>query len=120
MFPANRHARESGHPGATSTGMAAYAKHPCVYIVASDRNGTLYTGVTSDIARRAWLHKTGVVDGFTKRYGVRRLVYFEFHETMPAAILREKQIKKWRRSWKLELIEKANPQWQDLYGSLLA
>ena len=94
-------------------------KRPCVYILASERNGTLYTGVTSDITRRAWLHKSAAVDGFTKRYGVHRLVYVEFHETMLDAITREKQIKKWRRKWKLALIEQANPQWLDLYEKLL-
>ena len=92
---------------------------PCVYILASDRNGTLYVGVTSDAARRIWTHKTGAVDGFTKRYGVDRLVYLEFHDTMEAAITREKQIKKWRRAWKLQLIEGVNRQWRDLYDDLL-
>lgn len=92
---------------------------PCVYILATKRNGTLYIGVTSDIARRAWEHRSGVVDGFTDRYGVKSLVYAEFHETMPEAILREKQMKKWRRAWKVELIEKANPDWRDLYEDLL-
>jgi putative endonuclease len=95
------------------------ALQPCVYILASDRNGTLYVGVTSDIAQRAWAHKTGAIDGFTKRYRVYRLVYLEFHETMDAAITREKQIKKWRRAWKLEMIERSNPQWLDLYEELL-
>ena len=94
-------------------------KQPCVYILASERNGTLYAGVTSDIARRAWMHTSDAVEGFTKRYAVHRLVYVEFHETMPDAIVREKQIKKWRRAWKLALIEKTNPQWRDLYGDLL-
>lgn len=92
---------------------------PCVYILATKRNGTLYIGVTSDIARRAWEHRSGVVDGFTDRYGVKSLIYTEFHETMPDAILREKQMKKWRRAWKVELIEKANPDWRDLYEDLL-
>lgn len=92
---------------------------PCVYILATKRNGTLYIGVTSDIARRAWEHRSGVVDGFTDRYGVESLVYTEFHETTPDAILREKQMKKWRRAWKVELIEKANPDWRDLYEDLL-
>ena len=98
--------------------MPEYLKRPCIYILASDRNGTLYVGVTADLARRIWLHKTGQLDGFTKRYAVHRLVYVEFHETMEAAIVREKQIKKWWRAWKLELIEKTNPQWQDLYDLL--
>jgi putative endonuclease len=92
---------------------------PCVYILASRRNGTLYVGVTNDIARRTWVHRSDMVEGFTKRYQVHRLVYVEFHATMPDAILREKQVKKWRRAWKLELIERDNPQWHDLYDDLL-
>ncbi len=88
---------------------------PCVYILTSERNGTLYVGVTSEVARRIWTHKKDAIDGFTKRYGIHRLVYVEFHDTMEAAIVREKQVKKWRRAWKLELIERGNPQWRDLY-----
>jgi putative endonuclease len=80
----------------------------------------LYVGVTSDIIRRAWEHRTDVVDGFTRDYGVHRLVFIEFHDTMEQAILREKRIKRWRRAWKLELIERANPQWRDLYDDLLS
>jgi putative endonuclease len=95
-------------------------KQPCVYILASERNGTLYAGVTSDIARRAWMHKSDAAEGFTKRYAVHRLVYVEFHQTMPDAIVGEKQIKKWRRAWKLALIEKANPQWLDIYDQVLS
>ncbi len=94
-------------------------KRPCVYILASERNGTIYIGVTSDIVRRVWEHKSGAVDGFSKKYGVHLLVYFEFHETMADAILREKQIKKWRRAWKLELIERDNPQWHDRYDVIV-
>ncbi len=94
-------------------------KRPCVYILASGRNGTLYTGVTGDIARRAWTHRTDAIEGFSKRYSVHRLVFVEFHDTMTSAIAREKQIKKWRRAWKLELIERGNPQWRDLYDNLL-
>ena len=93
-------------------------KRPCVYILASKRNGTLYTGVTSDIARRAWQHRSNAVGGFVRDYGVHRLVFVEFHQTMTDAILREKHIKKWRRAWKLELIERHNPQWRDLYDEL--
>jgi putative endonuclease len=89
-------------------------KRPCVYILANKRNGTLYVGVTSDIARRGWEHRNEVADGFTKRYAIHRLVYTEFHETMPDAIRREKQIKKWERAWKLRLIEESNPDWRDL------
>ena len=93
-------------------------KRPCVYLLASKRNGTLDVGVTSDIARRAWQHPSNAVGGFVRDYGVHRLVFVEFHETMADAILREKRIKKWRRTWKLELIERHNPQWHDLYDQL--
>ncbi len=88
---------------------------PCVYILASDRNGTLYIGVTNDVVRRVWEHKSDAVDGFTKRYRVHDLVYVEFHDTIADAILREKQLKKWRRTWKLALIENDNPDWRDLF-----
>ena len=94
-------------------------KRPCVYIVASKPNGTLYTGVTSDLVKRVYEHKDGLADGFTKKYDVHRLVYFEMHEDMNAAIAREKQIKKWDRAWKLELIEKGNPAWKDLYDDIV-
>ena len=89
-------------------------KRPCVYILASRRNGTLYVGATSDLARRVEGHRSGAVSGFTRDYRVYVLVYAEFHETMEGALLRERQIKKWRRAWKLELIERDNPQWRDL------
>ena len=89
-------------------------KRPCVYILASKPHGTLYIGVTSDIAKRSWEHGSDAVDGFTKRYDVHRLVHVEFHDTMADAIWREKQMKKWRRAWKIELIEKGNPQWRNL------
>jgi putative endonuclease len=92
---------------------------PCVYILASGKHGTLYTGVTSHLAQRIWQHKNDVIDGFTGRYGVHILVYVESHATMIDAITREKQIKKWRRVWKIELIEKSNPQWRDLYEKIL-
>ena len=91
---------------------------PCVYILASQRNGTLYVGVTGDVAKRVWEHRSGAVPGFTRQYAVHMLVYVEFHEAMPDAILREKQIKKWRRAWKLALIEEGNPDWRDLYQEL--
>jgi putative endonuclease len=94
-------------------------KLPCVYILASKRNGTLYTGVTSDLVKRVYEHKNGLAGGFTKKHKVHQLVYFELHEDMHAAIVREKQIKKWNRAWKLELIEKSNPAWKDLYGSIV-
>jgi putative endonuclease len=89
-------------------------KQPAVYILASKPYGTLYVGVTSNLASRIEAHRSGAVEGFTKTYGVGRLVYFELHETMPDAIQREKHLKKWKRAWKLELIEKANPLWTDL------
>jgi putative endonuclease len=87
--------------------------------MASGRNGTLYIGVTNHIARRSWEHRSDVVEGFTRRYGAHRLVHVEFHATMPDAIRREKQLKKWNRAWKLRLIEETNPQWRDLYDDLL-
>ena len=92
---------------------------PCVYILASGRNGTLYIGVTSDLIKRVWEHKNDFVDGFTKRYGVHVLVWYEVHETMRSAIAREKALKNWKRSWKLGLIETANPDWLDLYSELV-
>jgi putative endonuclease len=89
-----------------------------VYLLASGRNGTLYVGVTSDLLRRVWEHKNGFVEGFTRRYRVHDLVWFELHESAESAILREKQIKKWNRRWKISLIEASNPYWNDLYSSL--
>ena len=94
-------------------------RNPCGYILASGRNGTLYVGVANDIVRRIWEHKSAAVEGFSQRHGVHLLVYFEMHETMPDAILREKQIKKWRRAWKRNLIERSNPQWRDLYDEIV-
>jgi putative endonuclease len=91
---------------------------PAVYILASQRNGTLYTGVTSDLPARIHHHRTGVVRGFTRKYGVRMLVWYEQHPTMHSAITREKRIKKWNRAWKLELIEAGNPDWRDLAEDL--
>jgi predicted GIY-YIG superfamily endonuclease len=95
-------------------------KAPVVYIVASKRNGTLYCGVTSDLARRAYEHRNGVIEGFTKRYGCNRLVWYEPHDRMDDAIAREKQIKAGSRAKKLALIEAMNPDWLDLYGTLNA
>ena len=97
---------------------AMHEKQPCVYLLASKKNGTLYTGVTSNLARRIYTHKHGVIEGFTGRYDVRRLVYYERHGTMEAAINREKQIKSWQRRWKINLIEARNPRWRDLYEDL--
>lgn len=94
------------------------SKQPCVYLLASKRNGTLYVGVTSDLVKRVWEHKNHVVDGFTKQHGVDQMVWFEVHETMESAIQREKAIKEWQRAWKLKLIEEFNPSWKDLYDSV--
>ena len=88
-----------------------------VYILASQRNGTLYVGVTNDLVRRVWEHRQGEVEGFTKTHEVKRLVYYETFCDITAAIEREKRLKRWRRTWKLELIEKANPTWKDLYDA---
>ncbi len=94
-------------------------KLPCVYILASKRNGTFYLGVTSNLVQRIWQHKNDFVEGFTKRYGVHTLVWFEPHESMESAIAREKAIKEWNRVWKLELIEKVNPTWRDFYDEIV-
>jgi putative endonuclease len=94
-------------------------KQPAVYILASKRNGTLYIGVTSDLVKRVWEHKNNMVEGFTKRYGVHQLVWYEVHEGMESAIGREKQLKEWKRKWKVELIESTNPSWQDLYHTIV-
>ena len=100
-------------------------RQPCVYILASQRNGTLYIGVTSNLIKRVWEHQTNIVEGFTKKYKVHTLVWYEIHETMNSAyrehyvygtsIQREKTLKKWRRKWKIRLIESFNPDWKDLY-----
>ena len=95
-------------------------KRPCVYILTNKPYGTLYVGVTSDLARRVWEHRNHVLEGFTQRYGLDRLVYIEIHETMIDAIGREKKLKRWRREWKIALIEKDNPEWLDLYERLNA
>ncbi len=92
---------------------------PAVYVLASKRNGTLYVGVTSNLRKRVWEHKNELVEGFTKRYGVHHLVYYEIYDDMMSAITREKQIKKWNRAWKLELIEKQNPDWKDLWEGIV-
>jgi putative endonuclease len=93
-------------------------KRPCVYILASRRNGTLYIGVTRDLALRIGQHRSNAVAGFVRKYEVHRLVFVEFHNTMVAAILREQRQKKWRGAWKLELIERRNPQGRNLYDEL--
>ncbi len=91
---------------------------PCVYIVCNHRHGTLYIGVTSNLARRTYEHREGLLDGFTKRYGLNRLAWYEQHEKMEAAIMREKQMKAWKREWKIREIEQMNPAWDDLYETL--
>ncbi|MEN6617528.1 MAG: GIY-YIG nuclease family protein [Syntrophorhabdus sp.] len=93
-------------------------KQPCVYILASKKNGTMYVGVTSDLVKRTWEHRNHLIDGFTKKYDVIILVWFEMHETMESAIEREKNLKRWNRKWKQELINRTNPSWQDLYDSI--
>ena len=86
-----------------------------VYILCNKRNGTLYTGITSDLIKRIYEHKNNLVEGFTRKYNIHRLVWYEIHETAETAISREKQIKAWKRQWKLRLIEENNPKWNDLY-----
>lgn len=90
-------------------------KAPCTYILASKPQGTLYIGVTSDLIKRVWEHRNNFAEGFTRKYHVHQLVYYELFEDMISAITREKRLKKWRRQWKIELIERANPHWVDLY-----
>ena len=94
-------------------------KQPAVCILTSKRNGTLYIGVTSDLIKNIWEHKNNMVEGFTKRYCVHQLVWYEVHESMESAIEREKRLKEWKRKWKLELIESSNPNWQDLYNTIV-
>ncbi|MBW3550572.1 MAG: GIY-YIG nuclease family protein [Proteobacteria bacterium] len=94
-------------------------KQPAVYILASSRKGTLYTGVTSNLVGRIWQHREHIVDGFSKRYDVTRLVWYELAGSMEGAITREKQIKKWNRGWKIRLVEEANPAWKDLWSVII-
>lgn len=94
------------------------ARHPCVYILASQRNGTLYVGVTGNIGMRVMLHRDGKGSAFTRKYGVKRLVWYEFHEDFGFAIEREKRLKMWHRAWKINLIEASNPDWEDLYETI--
>jgi putative endonuclease len=109
-----RHSRAGGnldHVNATPM-------QPCVYMLTSHRNGTLYIGVTSDLIKRVWQHKQDVMVGFTNKYQVHQLVWYEVHATMESAIAREKALKKWNRIWKIRIIEQFNPEWQDLYEQL--
>ena len=94
-------------------------KQPGVYILASKRNGTLYVGVTSDLVKRVWEHKNNMVEGFTKQYNVHELVWYEPHESMESAIVREKRLKDWKRAWKLKLIESKYPEWLDLFDTIV-
>ncbi|TXI43021.1 MAG: GIY-YIG nuclease family protein [Nitrosomonas sp.] len=91
---------------------------PAVYLLVSQRNGTLYIGVTSNLIQRIWQHREGLAEGFTKKYRVKTLVWYEQHATMESAIAREKALKKWNRAWKLKLIEETNPQWRDLWPEI--
>ncbi len=114
-FTKRRHNRARPHAnGATIIGMDYF-----VYIMASCKNGTLYVGVTNDLVRRVYEHKNSLAEGFTKKYGVHTLVWFESTPSIEAAIAREKQLKNWKREWKLALLERTNPDWHDLYDSLL-
>jgi len=94
-------------------------KQPAVYMLASGRNGTLYIGVTSNLVKRVWEHKNDLVEGFTNRYRVHRLVWYELHDRMTGAIAREKRLKHWNRQWKINLIESRNPDWRDLYEEII-
>jgi putative endonuclease len=107
------HPREGGDPDRIDMNKQFY-----VYIMASKPNGTLYTGMSSNLVQRIWQHKNNMVEGFTDKYNVKHLVYYEVHDSAESAITREKQIKKWRRKWKLRLIEKQNSHWEDLYSKI--
>jgi putative endonuclease len=120
MFATSPHgviARESGQPSNLGREMGLDRCY-WVYILASKLGGTLYIGVTNDLVRRVYIHRTGAVSGFTKKYNVHRLVYFEQFSEIEHAIRREKRLKKWSRAWKIQLIETANPNWDDLYPSI--
>ena len=94
-------------------------KQPAVYILANKRNGTLYVGVTSDLVKRVWAHRNNMVEGLTKQYNVHELVWYQLHESMESAIVREKRLKDWKRAWKLKLIESKNPEWVDLFDTIV-
>jgi putative endonuclease len=117
-----RHSRERGNPGLAQrerqAGMS-WTEHYYVYILASKRNGTLYIGVTNDLIRRTYEHRNGMQEGFTKEYQVHNLVYYEAFGSIELAIQREKRLKKWRRAWKIRLVEESNKEWLDLYPSLV-
>lgn len=113
----SRHAGGSQHPVVIIK--PAMDRQPCVYMLSNRRYGTLYVGVTSDLPKRIWQHKNKLAEGFSHKYGLDRLVWYEQHETMITAIQREKSIKFWKRKWKLEAINKMNPAWKDLYEEIL-
>jgi putative endonuclease len=94
-------------------------RQPCVYMLASKKNGVLYIGVTSDLVKRIWQHRNDAVEGFTHRYRIHTLVWYELHPTMESAILREKTLKRWKRDWKMRLIDESNAGWRDLYPTIL-
>jgi len=94
------------------------SKQPAAYLLASKRNGTLYAGATSDLAKKIWEHRNNLVEGFTTKHGIHQLVWYELHESMDSAILREKRLRGWKRKWKVQLIESTNPDWADLYAKI--
>lgn len=94
-------------------------KRPAIYIMTNRRNGTLYVGVSTELVLRVYQHRESLVEGFTKRYGLARLVYYEWHADVASAIRREKRVKRWRREWKLRLVESMNPYWRDLWFDLV-
>ena len=114
-YPTPSWPAKAGHPG----GALGMDKRYFVYILASKRNGTLYIGVTSDLGRRVWEHREELIDGFTKNYGVRMLVHYEVFENVRDAIHRESRLKKWKREWKINLIQQSNLEWDDLYEKFL-
>ena len=116
--PKHRHPRESGGPSPELAARAQVTMGGYVYIVANRKNGALYTGVTADIAQRVWQHRNRTGSRFTTEHEIFHLVYVEFHEEIEDAIVREKRIKKWRRAWKVALIEESNPDWRDLWFDL--
>ena len=118
FFRAVKNIRDPDTSPLTLIKQSLMEKYWYVYILANHRNGTLYTGFTNNLIQRTWTHKNDVVEGFTNKYQVHRLVYYEVFEDRDEAIKKEKQIKKWHRKWKLELIEKMNPNWEDLYDKI--
>ncbi|HTM28079.1 MAG TPA: GIY-YIG nuclease family protein [Rhodanobacter sp.] len=116
FFPLSSLRRQESHFNARQ---AMDQRQPCVYMLASKKNGVLYIGVTSDLVKRIWQHKNDVVEGYTHRYGIHTLVWYELHPTVESAILREKMLKRWKRDWKMRLINEGNAEWRDLYPTIL-